>query len=118
MNHFILFLICILSVEVFFRLNFLSTLNTILDITKKVLYLITKDNISDHWKEKVIPIYAFKIMKSSIKILLILLLIFALFVISDTFLFKFHELALSFIGFAESLFFAYGYAFFRKAVTK
>ena len=55
MIHLLLLLVCILSVEVFIRLNFLSHLDSILKVTKRVTYVIPNNNISDHWKEKVIP---------------------------------------------------------------
>ena len=65
MIHLLLSLICILSVEVFIRFNFLSLLDSMLKVIKKVTYVIPQNNISDHWKEKVIPAYALKIMKYS-----------------------------------------------------
>ena len=70
MIHLLLSLVCILSVEVFIRLNFLSHLDSTLKVTKRVTYLIPKGNISDHWKEKVIPAYALRIMKHSLQILI------------------------------------------------
>ena len=82
MIHLLLLLVCILSVEVFIRLNFLSYLDSILKVTKKVAYVIPNNNLSDHWKEKVIPAYALRIMKYSLQILLILLLILSLFLIA------------------------------------
>ena len=79
MIHLLLLLVCVLSVEVFIRLNFLLHLDSILKVVKKVTYVIPLNNISDHWKEKIIPAYALRIMKYSLQILLILLLIISLF---------------------------------------
>ena len=76
MIHFILLLVCILSVEVFIRLNFLSHLDSILKLTK-VTYVIPRNNISDHWKEKVIPAYALKY--SYLQIFLIFWLLYVYF---------------------------------------
>ena len=118
MNHLVLLLVCILSVEVFFRFNFLSLLDSILKVTKKVTYIIPKENISDHWKEKIIPAYALKIMKFSIQILLILLCILSFFFIADIFLSGFLIFTLSFIGIIESMVFAFGYAYLRKSVIQ
>ena len=73
MIHLILLLVCITSVEVFIRLNFLARLDSILKVAKKVTYVILKGSISDHWKERVIPIYALRMMRYSLQILLILL---------------------------------------------
>ena len=118
MIHFTLFLICILSVEVFIRLNFLSKFDSILKVIQKVTYIIPKNNISDHWKEKVIPVYAFRIMKYSLQILLILSLILSLFFISDLFLNNLLAFTLSLIGIIESMVFAFGYVYLRGLFIK
>ena len=118
MIHFLLLLVCILSVEIFIRLNFLSLLDSILKVTKKVTYVIPKNNISDHWKEKVIPAYALRIMKYSLQILLILLLIMSLFFIADFFFNDFLAFTFSLIGIIESMVFAFGYVYLRKSLIK
>ena len=118
MIHLLLLLICILSVEVVIRLNFLSHLDSILKVTKRVTYVIPQDKISDHWKEKVIPAYAFRIMKYSLQILLILLLIISLFFISDYFFNDFLAFTFSWIGIIESMVFAFGYVYLRKLFIK
>ena len=118
MIHLLLLLVCILSVEVFIRLNFLSYLDSILKVTKKVTYVIPNNNLSDHWKEKVIPAYALRIMKYSLQILLILLLILSLFLIADFFFNDFLPLTLSLIGVLESIVFAFGYVYLRKSLIK
>ncbi len=118
MIHLLLLLVCILSVEVFIRLNFLSLLDSILKVTKKVTYIIPHNNISDHWKEKVIPVYALSIMKYSLQILLILLFMLSFFVIADFFINDFLLLTLSLIGIVESLVFAFGYIYIRKLFIK
>jgi len=118
MIHLLLSLVCILSVEVFIRLNFLSHLDSILKVTKRVTYVIPKNNISDHWKEKIIPAYALRIMKYSLQILLILLLIMSLFFITDLFHDNFLIFTLSFIGIIESMVFAFGYVYLRKLCIK
>ncbi len=118
MIHLILLLVCILSVEVFIRLNFLSYLDSILKVTKKVTFVIPKSNISDHWKEKVIPAYALRIMKYSLQILLILLLIMSLFFIADYFFNDFLAFTFSLIGIIESMLFAFGYVYLRRLYIK
>jgi len=118
MNHFVLFLICIFSVEVFFRLNFLLLVGSILNITKRVLYVIPQDSISDHWKEKIIPIYACRIMKFSLQILLIFMLIVSFLIISNIYIFNFFELMFSFTGIIESIFFTSAYVFLRRIFIK
>lgn len=118
MIHLLLSLVCILSVEVFIRLNFLSHLDLILKVTRRVTYVIPNINISDHWKEKSIPAYASRIMQYSLQILLILLLIISLFFITDYFFNDFLAFTFSWIGIIESMVFAIGYAYLRKLFIK
>jgi hypothetical protein len=118
MIHLFLLLVCILSVEFFIRSNFLSHLELILKVTKRATYVIPKSNISDHWKERVIPLYALRIMKYSLQILLILLLIMSLFFIADYFFSDFLAFTLSLIGIIESMVLAFGYVYLRKAFIK
>ena len=118
MIHFILLLVCILSVEVFIRLNFLLHLDSILKLTKKVTYVIPRNNISDHWKEKVIPTYALKIMKHSLQTFLIFLVIICLFLITGLLYNNLLALTLSLIGIIESMVFAFGYIYLRRLFTK
>ena len=118
MIHLLLLLVCVLSVEVFIRLNFLLHLDSILKVVKKVTYVIPQNNISDHWKEKIIPAYALRIMKYSLQILLILLLIISLFFITDFFNHNFLVFTLSLIGIIESMVFAFGYIYLRKLFIK
>jgi hypothetical protein len=118
MIHLLLLLVCILSVEVFIRLNFLSHLDSILKVTKRVTYVIPISNISDHWKEKVIPAYALRIMKYSLQILVILLLIMSLFFITNYFLSGFLAFTFSWIGIIESIVIAFGYVYLRKLFIK
>ena len=118
MNHFLLFLVCILSVEFFIRLNFLSLLDSIYKTAKKATHVIPKNNISDHWKEKVVPEYALRIMNYSLQILLILMLTLSLFLIADRFFNDFLALTLSLIGVIESIVFVFGYVYLRKLLFK
>ena len=118
MIHLLLSLVCILSVEVFIRLNFLSYLDSILKVIKRITYVIPNNNISDHWKERVIPAYALRIMKYSLQILLILLLIMTLFLIVDYFFNDFLAFTFSLIGIIESMVFAFGYVYLRKSLIK
>ena len=118
MNHFLLMLICIFSIEIFYFFNFSKRVISILSFSKKVTSVITSNKISDHWKEKVIPVYALRIMKYSLQILLILLLIISLFFITDFFLTNFLAFALSLNGIIESMVFAFGYVYIRKFFIK
>ena len=118
MFHILILLVSVLSVEIFTRFNFFNLLVSILLVTKKVIHLITADNISDHWKERVIPKYALIIMKRSIQMLLIILLIISLFFIVDYIKSDFIKFCLSLIGIIDSICFAFGYVYLRKFFAK
>ena len=118
MFHFLIFLVCILSIEIFIRLKFLYLLDLICKVAIKVTHVIPAGNISDHWKERVIPKYALIIMKCSIQMLLILLLILCLFFVVDYFINDFLNFSLSLIGIIDSICFAFGYVYLRKFFAK
>ena len=118
MNHFALLLICILSIEVLVYFNFFSLLKSILQVTKRVSYILPNKNISDHWKEVVIPAYSLKIMKYSMKILSILLCVVSLFLIADILIIGFLKFTISLIGITESMVFAFLYFYIKNLVIK
>ena len=94
---------CVLSLELFLNLNFLTYVSSVGRNTKKVFRVIIAPRSSDHWKEKIVPAYAFILLKSSLSVLGILFLIIFIFlgftVLSDHFL----TLLLSVTGIVESL---------------
>ena len=118
MYHLILFFVCILSLEIFVRLKFLSILNSFFKVIKNVTIIIPKKNISDHWKEKVIPSYALRMMKYSLQLLLILLLIISFFFILCYSFDEFLNLTFSLIGIIETIVFTFGCIFLRKLLIK
>ncbi len=109
MIHFILFLLCILSVEIFQRAKLLELIGNITLTARKVTRLIPNERVSDHWKELLIPYYALIIMKCSLKTLFLLLSIILIFGISDYFVDEFLDYILSLWGIIESLVFVYLY---------
>ena len=118
MNHLILFIICFLSAEIFIRSNYISLINSLVKVSKKAMNIISNKNISDHWKENIIPKYSLQMMKYSIQMLLILLLIIFIFVIADNLFSGFLAFALSWNGIIASIFFAFIYANIRKLIFK
>lgn len=118
MFHLLIFLVCILSIEIFIRLKFLYLLDLLCKVAIKVTRVIPAGNISDHWKEKVIPQYALIIMKRSIQMLLILLLITSLFFIVDYIKNDFIKFSLSLVGIIDSICFAFGYVYLRNFFAK
>jgi len=112
--HFLTFVVCILSVEIFVRSNFSHYTLLLLQVTRKVIKVLPQKNISDHWKERAIPAYAFKMMQYSFRMLLILLSILFLFFIANYIFDGFIDFSVSPRGIAETLVFAFGYVILRK----
>jgi len=85
-----LILSCLLSVELLVRLKFITFVNSIFRNSNKVFLIIISSKISDHWKERMVPVYAFIILKNSLSILvilcLVLLIFFLFFILSNEFL--------------------------------
>ena len=104
MVHYVYLIVaCVLSIELFLRLKFISYVNSILKNTNKVFRVIISSNISDHWKEKMVPTYAFILLKNSLSILGILfliILVFSAFIVLSS---KFLALILSVTGVATSI---------------
>ena len=118
MTHLILLFICFLSVEIFVRSNYISLINSLIEVSKKAINIISNKKISDHWKEYIIPKYSIQMMKVSLQMLLIFLLIIFIFVLIDNFLSGFLEFTFSFNGIIESILFAFSYAFIRKLIVR
>ena len=118
MLHALLFLGCIISIEIFLNLNFLNHLKKIISLTKKVLLVMSNKEISDHWKERVIPTYALQLMKYSLTILLILLMIIAVFLGISLLESNFIVYILSFAGILESIVFVFLYLKIRSFLFK
>ena len=118
MNHLILFVICFLSVEIFIRSNYISLINSLVAVSKKAISIILNKNISDHWKENIIPKYSLQMMKYSMQMLLILFLIIFIFVIADNFFSGFLAFTFSWNGIIESILLAFSYVYIRKLIFR
>ena len=118
MTHLILLFICFLSVEIFVRSNYISLIKSLVAVSKKAIHIISNNNISDHWKENIIPKYSIQMMKVSLQMLLIFLLIIFIFVFVDNFLSDFLKFTFSLNGIIESILFAFSYAFIRKLIVR
>ena len=108
-DYLYLVIACILSIELFLRLKFMSYVNSIVKNTNKVFRVIISSNISDHWKEKMVPTYAFILLKNSLLILVILfliILVFSAFIVISS---KFLTLILSITGVAMSIIISFIY---------
>ena len=118
MNHIILLFICFLSVEIFIRSNYISLINSLLEVSKKAINIISNKNISDHWKEYIIPKYSIQMMKYSMQMLLILFLIIFIFVIADNLFSGFLAFTFSWNGIIESILLAFSYVYIRQLIFR
>ncbi len=109
LDYLYLIIACVLSIELFIRLKFIFYVNSIFKNTNKVFHLIISSNISDHWKEKIVPEYAFILLKNSLLILGILFLIILVFTFFTMLSSKFLILILSITGVAISVFISFVY---------
>ena len=116
MNHLILFIICLLTVEIFIRSNYVPLINSTINASKKAISIILNKNISDHWKENIIPKYSLQMMKYSLLMILILFLVIFIFVIADNLFSGFLVFTLSWNGIIESILISFTYAYIRKLI--
>ncbi len=61
-----IFLSCAAVVELFFRLPFLAQVEAVNSGAMRALGVVRSPRISDHWKEKVLPRYAGRILRASL----------------------------------------------------
>ena len=118
MNHLFLVFICFLCVEIFIKSNYLTLMSSLIKTSKKATSTILNKNISDHWKENIIPKYSLQMMMYSMQMLLILFLIIFIFFIADNLFSGFLALILSWDGIIESILIAFSYAYIRKLIFK
>ena len=118
MNHLILLLICILSIELLIRSNIYQTLKQIVDLIRSVLNVIKSSTISDHWKEVIIPRYSINLMRLSSTILVTLFLIILIFVITNIFFNKLLLHTFSLVGILETIFYGISYVYLRRIYLK
>ena len=116
MNHLILFVICLLFVEIFIRSNYIFLIKSTIKYYKKAISTILNKNISDHWKENIIPKYSLHMIKYSLQMLLILFLIICIFVIANNLSSEFLAFTLSWSGIIESILIAFSYSYIRKII--
>ena len=114
--HIALIICCILSVEWIIQTNFKLILVSLKSISKKVFRVLVSENISDCWKEKVIPFYATTMFKYSMKSFLILILALGIFFLPSFLINDFIQHSLSLFGIIESIIFCVVYFELRKII--
>ena len=117
-NYILLFFLILISIELLIKFNYLNYVKTLIILTKKATSLIINKKISDHWKEKIIPIYSYKMMKYSFLMLIIIFLIILLFFITVNYFDYFLEFIFSFKGILGSILISFSYLYFRNLFIK
>ena len=56
------------AVEIMLRLPLPATLSGLQSIFRRVVHVISSDNISDHWKEIAVPTYALRLFRLTAKL--------------------------------------------------
>ena len=116
MNSLILFVLCLLCVEIFIRSNYIHLIKSTINLSKKAIFTILNKNISDHWKENIIPKYSLEMMIYSLQMLLILFCIVFIFLIADNLFSGFVAFTLSWNGIMQSILITFSYAYIRKQI--
>jgi len=114
MNHLILFFTTILSTEIFLKSKLFKSVQIVLKFITRVKNILADTKVSDTRKEKVIPIYAFKIMYASLKIIFLFLIICLPFTVSFIIFSSFLSFFFSFIGAIECILISASYFYFRN----
>ena len=110
MNYLILILLIIFSVEIIIKLKYVSLLNSLITLSKKSMKIILNENLSDHWKERILPEYSLRMMNLSFSMLFILFLIFLPFFVIELIFDDFLDFVISLKGIMGSLLFAFCYS--------
>lgn len=118
LEHLYLILAIILDIEIFIRSGFISHLNAVVATARKASHIILEPKIGDHWKEKIVPAYAFIILKNSLLILVILLAAILVFFSFSLLSNRFITFFLSVMGILESIVIAFVYLKLRNLLVK
>jgi len=102
-THIALIICCIASVELFIRSDFKSSILSIMAFSEKAIKIIKSENISDQWKEKIIPFYAISMFKYSIKSFFILVITVSFFFLPSFLINDFIYFSISILGIIESI---------------
>ena len=118
MNYLVLLLIIIISTEIIIKFNYFYLISSLIKYISKANKLLINKNVSDHWKEKIIPQYSLMMMKYSALMLLIFLMIIILFLIVSIFINNFLIFTFSLKGLISSILFVFSYTYLKYIIKK
>jgi hypothetical protein len=120
MEWFLLVIGTILVVECFLRTPLLDSVKALQGLLGKIMATLKSSAISDHWKEKVLPVYAGRLFSLSIKLFMLVLIallpMIAIAVLADWRGIPLISLLSSWIGMVASTGFAVIYIIIRNRV--
>ena len=100
---------CICAIEIFIRFDALVFIGKVQQKISRFIWLMSATNVSDHWKERVVPIYAFIILLNTLKLAGLLALIACIFLCIHIVFVDFYQFSFSAYGFFWSFFFSSAY---------
>jgi hypothetical protein len=115
--HLVLLLASAAAIEIFIRLGFMKALESVVDVTGKARRVVLSGNISDHWKELVLPTYSTQIIKACLRMLLVLGLMVACFLAGDLLLPGTLDYVMSAAGLLESVVIGMAYIGIRRSIV-
>lgn len=78
MNYLAVLIVVVVAVEIFSRLSLKNKISEFYGLSQKSLSVMSSSRISDHWKERALPIYAKLVLWMTLKIFGFLLLGFSI----------------------------------------
>ena len=118
----LLFIGTIIVVECFIRSPLSRLALGLVDLLKKIMGVLRSSSISDHWKEKVLPVYAGRLFLNSISlffwVVLALLPLVVIAWLASMIEVPLYSLLSSLTGVAVSTLIAIGYVFLTRRVRK
>ena len=118
MNYLICFLFVIISIEFIVKINYINLLKSLLLYISKSIKVIKSKKISDHWKEKIIPLYSLNMLKFSVYMGLIFFIIAFLFFIGGIIFNDFNKFLFSVKGIIASFLISFGYLYIKNLINK
>lgn len=71
--------VCVIVVEAALALPLVSWIKKLMIIGRKSARLLRSSQISDHWKERILPVYAMTMLKASLLIFVLIIFLFSIF---------------------------------------
>ena len=113
MYFLILFVLIALSIEIVIRTKYYCLIKKLIYYISRSNKIILNKNYSDHWKEKTIPKYSIRIMKTSIYMFLVCLAIIILFYTASVFINNFSLFVLSLKGVISAILSTFLYSYWK-----